>query len=543
MSIDEKRTENISRNSQEEQRMPSRRTNRPTRRKYEEIAAQQKNAQQAGDISDATAKAERARLKAEEEQKLRAEAARREAARRKQAELQREAQLRRAEAAKKEEQLRKAAEQREEQRKKIAELRELQRRRMEESQKIARKVPKDMIVETVRFDEDEIAALSAAEEAAKQEESSSETVEVASAEVTAPEMEVQEEAAEAVASPVMEEAEAVQEEAQMPADVETEEGAVQEETAEIAEESPVTEEPEVPVAKSFREMSEEILPEETQEEPAKEEAAVQEETSASENESTEEKPKEGEVTSETKPETTEKTAALKNKKKKNFIQKHKGWFILIILAVLILAVILILALRPQTVKEDVSYMDQIRNEEVTVNDDPKLTEFFTTYYEALSSGNTTALERMFDDPTKAMITTEISTIVDSYDNLQIYKTQGIEEDSFVVFVYNDIHFANIEATAPSVDGFYLTKDEASGSYKLRADVAENEEILKYMNLVSYREPIRSLLSDTDAKLSEVLNGNKDLNNLYILMQSMTEAAAVQPDEAAVPEAESVPGEE
>ena len=108
MSIDEKRTENISRNSQEEQRMPSRRTNRPTRRKYEEIAAQQKNAQQAGDISDAAAKAERARLKAEEEQKLRAEAARREAARRKQAELQREAQLRRAEAAKKEEQLRKA---------------------------------------------------------------------------------------------------------------------------------------------------------------------------------------------------------------------------------------------------------------------------------------------------------------------------------------------------------------------------------------------------------------------------------------------------
>ena len=45
-----------------------------------------------------------------------------------------------------------------------------------------------------------------------------------------------------------------------------------------------------------------------------------------------------------------------------------------------------------------------------------------------------------------------------------------------------------------------------------------------MNLVSYRGPIRSLLTDTNNRLSDVLAGNKDLNNLYILMQSITESA-------------------
>lgn len=220
----------------------------------------------------------------------------------------------------------------------------------------------------------------------------------------------------------------------------------------------------------------------------------------------------------------------KTAKKKSWIRTHLPQFLLILFAALLIIVLAVLIIRAASgASDNARYMDQIRNQEIKVNDVGMIDDLFNNYYTALASGNTTDLERLYDDPSKANITTEISTIVDNYDNLQIYTTPGIEDNTIVAFVYNDMHFANIDATAPSVDSFYLRYNPDTGSLKICSDMYTDPEILKYMNLVSYREPIRTLLSDTDAKLEEALASNKDLNNLYIIMQSMTEAAAVQPE--------------
>ena len=214
------------------------------------------------------------------------------------------------------------------------------------------------------------------------------------------------------------------------------------------------------------------------------------------------------------------------KKAAKWIKEHKLVVSILITAILIVIVLIALIVVPSnnTAVENNNYMDQIRNQEIKVNDVDAIDDFFTNYYTALSSGNTTALESMFDDPTKVQITTEISTIVNKYDNIQVYVTPGINEGDIVAFVYNDIHFANIDAIAPSVDSFYLVYNEDEAALKICADMYTDQQILKYMNLVSYRDPIRTLLSDTNNSLSEALAGNKDLNNLYILMQSMAESA-------------------
>ena len=216
------------------------------------------------------------------------------------------------------------------------------------------------------------------------------------------------------------------------------------------------------------------------------------------------------------------------KKKKKLLRKHILFLIMALIVVCILVVVIVLAVRSENSPEEpeVNFMDQIRNQEIKENDAPLLQEFFEEYYDALATGKTTKLEQMYDDPSMVNITTEISSIVDSYDNLKIYQTPGIDENTIVAFVYNDIHFTGIDTVAPSVDSFYLWFDPDLVSLEIDSLMYTDPDILKFMNLVSYREPIRSLLEDTNESLNEVLSGNKDLNNLYILMQSMAEAIVI-----------------
>ena len=291
------------------------------------------------------------------------------------------------------------------------------------------------------------------------------------------------------------------------------------ETAAAFEEQPVVSESDVPNEAPSEAENENSVETQTQSEPEVSEETVEDASASESSEITDEKANTSETISKEKPKKSGNAFS-------KFIKQHKALSAIIILLLLIIIVVVVLAAgrSPKKSARGGNYMDQIRNQEIKLNDVAAIDDFFINYYTAVSSGNMTDLESMFDDPTKANITTEVSTIVSQYDNFQVYVTPGIEENDIVAFVSYDIHFDNIDATAPSVDSFYLKYDQDQAALKICSDMYTDQEILKFMNLVSYREPIRSLLTDTNNRLSNALAGNKDLNNLYILMQSITESA-------------------
>ena len=106
-----------------------------------------------------------------------------------------------------------------------------------------------------------------------------------------------------------------------------------------------------------------------------------------------------------------------------------------------------------------NFMDQLRTQEIRLVEEEPANAFFRQYYDAMSAGDTTILEGMFDDPAKADVSAGVSTIVESYDNLAVYMTEGLEDNEYVAFVYNDVKFNNINTMAPSVDCFYLVMGE------------------------------------------------------------------------------------
>ena len=173
-----------------------------------------------------------------------------------------------------------------------------------------------------------------------------------------------------------------------------------------------------------------------------------------------------------------------------------------------------------------NFMDQLRMQEIRLVEDEPANAFFRQYYDAMSAGDTTILEGMYDNPAKADVSAGVSTIVESYDNLAVYMTGGLEENEFVAFVYNDVKFNNINTLAPSVDCFYLVMGE-DGIYKICWDMYQNVDKIRFSRLASYMMPIRQLLADSDAALQNALSRDKDLKNLYIVMQSMTDAVLEQ----------------
>ena len=173
-----------------------------------------------------------------------------------------------------------------------------------------------------------------------------------------------------------------------------------------------------------------------------------------------------------------------------------------------------------------NFMDQLRMQEIRLVENEPANAFFRQYYDAMSAGDTTILEGMYDNPAKADVSAGVSTIVESYDNLAVYMTGGLEENEFVAFVYNDVKFNNINTLAPSVDCFYLVMGD-DGVYKICWDMNQNVDKIRFCRRASYMMPIRQLLSDSDAALQSALSRDKDLKNLYIVMQSMTDAVLEQ----------------
>ncbi len=197
--------------------------------------------------------------------------------------------------------------------------------------------------------------------------------------------------------------------------------------------------------------------------------------------------------------------------------------IAVLIAILIIMIFLVFS-KDDTDNSMAKYLDNMRTQEIIECDIEQVNFFFKSYYDALSEGNTTIIEGLYDDPSKANITTEVSEIVEKFDNIKVYVTKGLKDKELVAFVYNELKFPNIETLAPAVDTYYLSYNELNNSLKIITNMFTDPSIIKFINVVAKKEPVRSLLTNTNDKLNEALEADSQFKSLYLIMQSMTDNA-------------------
>ena len=197
--------------------------------------------------------------------------------------------------------------------------------------------------------------------------------------------------------------------------------------------------------------------------------------------------------------------------------------LVILIALLIVAIIV---QNPPAKKSSLSreqqLMEMVRSKNVIPCHISSINNFFFVYYGALASGDTSVLEDSYDNPKEAGISANISTMVNRISDIKVYVTPGLKKNEIAAFVKYNIYFKNISASAPSVDSFYISMNTSDSSIKIMTKMYTDSDVNELLSLISLREPIRSLLSDTENELNNILNTNTDLRNLYVVMSSMTD---------------------
>ncbi len=142
---------------------------------------------------------------------------------------------------------------------------------------------------------------------------------------------------------------------------------------------------------------------------------------------------------------------------------------------------------------------------------PAITKFFKSYYKAKIDCNTKKLKNMFSDtssmPTKEQLKEEVR-FINEYQKIKCYVKKSYLEGTYIVFVYYEIKYMNIDTPAPAITQFYLITEE-DGSYRIFSGEFD-EETWEYYNARKQDADVQKLSEETDKKVEKALAKDETL---------------------------------
>lgn len=136
---------------------------------------------------------------------------------------------------------------------------------------------------------------------------------------------------------------------------------------------------------------------------------------------------------------------------------------------------------------------------------------FEDYYIAKSVSDVKKIQTMFSDPSKIESQEQMQSkvkFIEEYRNIKSYSKKGLEEGSFITYVYHEIKFSGINTLAPGLAKFYVVTDE-QGDFKIYSD--EMDATLKeYFASRNMDEDVIALIDKTNKNSKEAKEKDEDL---------------------------------
>ncbi len=191
---------------------------------------------------------------------------------------------------------------------------------------------------------------------------------------------------------------------------------------------------------------------------------------------------------------------------KDWIVRNKKIFIPAVIAVLVL---LLVGVSLMSRKEDSAEAEDGEVSVIPVPEVPleenaiaAVNELMNNYYTALADGDIEKLELLRDyikDTTKLQII-EKSNYIERYDNITCYTKAGLEEDSYIVYVYQDVKLYDFETLVPSLNAWVVYKNE-SGAYYIH-DGELDDNVGYYFTELNMQDDVTNLINSVQAKYNE-----------------------------------------
>jgi len=101
--------------------------------------------------------------------------------------------------------------------------------------------------------------------------------------------------------------------------------------------------------------------------------------------------------------------------------------------------------------------------------------------------------------------------IEDFLNIACYTKQGLLADTYVVWVYYEIKFANAQTPAPALNKMYVCTDD-TGVYIYNGTI--EGEISNYLDEVSHEPDVVSLVEEVNEKLETAISQDEELRGIF-----------------------------
>lgn len=162
--------------------------------------------------------------------------------------------------------------------------------------------------------------------------------------------------------------------------------------------------------------------------------------------------------------------------------------------------------------------------EFKVDKNEKINNLVANYFTAYANGDLDSLSKLaapISDNEKSYITM-FSQYVESYKGIKCYVKQGLDKNSYLVSVYLEMKFKDVDTVAPGLDFFYIQKDD-KGNYTinnlysqynlLNKEQAFDPKIEKLINKYEKEDDVVKLQSDVQKKYNAAIAADDKLSTM------------------------------
>jgi len=147
--------------------------------------------------------------------------------------------------------------------------------------------------------------------------------------------------------------------------------------------------------------------------------------------------------------------------------------------------------------------------------DPAITTLFETYYTAKNKSDVDKLKAILSDSTKVESQEDLqkkTEYIEEYLKIKAYAKKGVADGTYIVYVYAEIKFANINTPAPGLAKFYVITGEDN---KLKIFSGEMDEATKaYFDERNNDADVVELMEMTNEKSKKAIDKDEDLQNFW-----------------------------
>lgn len=141
---------------------------------------------------------------------------------------------------------------------------------------------------------------------------------------------------------------------------------------------------------------------------------------------------------------------------------------------------------------------------------PDVNSLMNAFYKALADGDmdTVMALRDYNDDTAIITYQKKSEFIESYDDVTCYTKNGIDENSYFVYVSYEVKIEGIDTKAPGLNAFYVYTNE-DGNLVIDGDMEES--IKAALKLVTSQDDVVDLYTKIDVSYKEALAADEALN--------------------------------